>query len=246
MDGCGRKIGPFDCCTIVVGDCLDVMAEMPDGCVDLIVTSPPYNLGHGFWKMAGGGRTPRPRGIGYSDALTEMEYQDWQRTCLVSMMKSLAQGGSLIYNHKPRQRNGLVILPHRWLLDFPIHQEIIWDRNTTFNHNPTFFEPIDERLFWLCSSKPKIYGGMTNKSVMRFAFEINTPHPAPFPQSLPALFIDCLTRKGDLVADFFTGWGTTAIAARARGRHFFGCDINPDYVAMAEKRLNTVQLAMVL
>jgi len=37
-------IGPFEENTIVVGDCLDIMAQMPDGCVDLVVTSPPYNL----------------------------------------------------------------------------------------------------------------------------------------------------------------------------------------------------------
>lgn len=41
MEGCGRKIGPFDCCTIVQGDCLDVVAQMPPT-VNLIVTSPPY------------------------------------------------------------------------------------------------------------------------------------------------------------------------------------------------------------
>jgi len=37
------RLGPFEENTIVVGDCLDIMAQMPKGCVDLVVTSPPYN-----------------------------------------------------------------------------------------------------------------------------------------------------------------------------------------------------------
>ena len=42
MEGCDRKIGLFDCCTIVIGNCLDIMAQTPQNYVDLIVTSPPY------------------------------------------------------------------------------------------------------------------------------------------------------------------------------------------------------------
>jgi DNA modification methylase len=42
------------------------------------------------------------------------------------------------------------------------------------------------------------------------------------------------------------GSGTTAVAAQKLGRHFFGCDMEPEYVVMAEKRLSTVQMAMEL
>lgn len=38
-------LGPYELDTIVVGDCLDVMRQMPDGCVDLVVTDPPYASG---------------------------------------------------------------------------------------------------------------------------------------------------------------------------------------------------------
>jgi len=37
------RLGPFEENTIVVGDCIDVMAQMPDGCVDLVVTDPVYD-----------------------------------------------------------------------------------------------------------------------------------------------------------------------------------------------------------
>ena len=45
LKGCGRKIGPYDCCTVVCGDCLVLMRDLPDGCVDAVITDPPYGIG---------------------------------------------------------------------------------------------------------------------------------------------------------------------------------------------------------
>ena len=42
---CERKIGSFDCCSVIEGDCLELMKELPDGCVDAVITDPPYNVG---------------------------------------------------------------------------------------------------------------------------------------------------------------------------------------------------------
>ena len=42
MKGCGRKIGPFDCCSVVCCDCLEAMKELPDKCVDAVITDPPW------------------------------------------------------------------------------------------------------------------------------------------------------------------------------------------------------------
>jgi DNA modification methylase len=44
---CGRKIGPYDCCSVVEGDCLELMKALPDGCVDAVITDPPYGIGAG-------------------------------------------------------------------------------------------------------------------------------------------------------------------------------------------------------
>lgn len=45
LTGCGRKIGPYDCCTVVCGDCLELMRALPDGCVDAVITDPNYGIG---------------------------------------------------------------------------------------------------------------------------------------------------------------------------------------------------------
>jgi 16S rRNA G966 N2-methylase RsmD len=41
---CGRQIGPYDCCTVVEGDCLELMKQLPDGAVDAVITDPPYGI----------------------------------------------------------------------------------------------------------------------------------------------------------------------------------------------------------
>jgi len=63
MDGCGCKIGPFDCCTIVVADCLDVMGNLPDGCVDLLFADPPYNKGKAEWDRGHDWRSWIPESV---------------------------------------------------------------------------------------------------------------------------------------------------------------------------------------
>lgn len=42
--GCGRMIGPYPCCSVVCGDCLELMKQLPDGCVDAVITDPPYGI----------------------------------------------------------------------------------------------------------------------------------------------------------------------------------------------------------
>jgi len=51
MTGCGRKLGPYDCCTVVCGDCLELMKSLPDGCVDAVITDPPYPGYEKGWMM---------------------------------------------------------------------------------------------------------------------------------------------------------------------------------------------------
>ena len=91
------------------GDCLELMARMPAKSVDLVVTSPPYNIknstGNGL-KDGRGGKWPNAGLIdGYSDHDDSMPYGDyveWQRECLSAMMRLLKDDGAIFYNHKWR------------------------------------------------------------------------------------------------------------------------------------------------
>jgi DNA modification methylase len=64
-----------------------------------------------------------------------------------------------------------------------------------------------------------------------------TGHPAMFPEALAERHILTWTNPGDVVLDFFMGSGTTAKMARNTGRHYLGCDLSPEYVAIARARL---------
>jgi site-specific DNA-methyltransferase (adenine-specific) len=67
-------------------------------------------------------------------------------------------------------------------------------------------------------------------------------HPAPFPVELPRRLIQLYTFKDDVVLDPFMGSGSTAVAALRAERRYVGYDIDPDYVALAEKRLDPDRL----
>ena len=62
-------------------------------------------------------------------------------------------------------------------------------------------------------------------------------HPAPFPVELPHRCIQLYSYKDDVVLDPFAGSGTTCLAAKQDDRHFVGYEINPEYCALAESRL---------
>lgn len=62
-------------------------------------------------------------------------------------------------------------------------------------------------------------------------------HPAPYPVELPRRAIELFTYVGDTVLDPFMGAGQTAIAAVRTGRHYIGFDVDPAYVALAERRI---------
>jgi len=71
-------------------------------------------------------------------------------------------------------------------------------------------------------------------------------HPAPFPIELPYRLIQLYSFKGDVILDPFMGSGTTAIAALMSGRKYIGYDIDPEYVKLAEKRINPYKLQLSL
>ncbi|MBE3576898.1 MAG: ParB N-terminal domain-containing protein [Limnochordales bacterium] len=214
---------------------------LPDEFVDVIITSPPYNLGSEYWPMGGDGRIPRTSGVGYEDAMPEAEYQAWQLQVLKELYRVAKPGASLFYNHKVRQRGGTIIHPLDWLRSpenpWTLRQEIIWDRGSTHNHSPKLFWPHDERIYWLTKGQPVLPDrpiGMP--TVWSFPGPIpGTWHPAPFPEELPRRCLEAVGRPGIVVLDPFGGSMTTCAVAQKMGYESIGVDINPEYVERARR-----------
>lgn len=133
------------------------MKSIPDGSVDLIITSPPYNLGNTH-------HTGTKRHKAYDDNLPEKEYQEWQIQVLNECWRVLKDMGSMIYNHKNRIKNGVQITPYEWLLKtkFIIKQELVWF-NRSQNFDKIRFYPMTERVYWLAKSpKTKLFNAINH------------------------------------------------------------------------------------
>jgi DNA modification methylase len=212
---------------------------LPAETVDLIITSPPYNLGGAHWPMGGDGRLPRDEGIGYSDTMSELAYQDWQVACLQELYRVARDGASLFYNHKIRNRDGTMIHPMDWLRHrrnpWTLRQEIIWDRGSTHNHSPALFWPEDERIYWMTKGKPVLPDRSIGMStVWTFHGPVaSTWHPAPFADELPRRCIKAIGREGICVLDPFAGSCTTLRVALEYGYDAIGVDVSEDYLTRA-------------
>jgi site-specific DNA-methyltransferase (adenine-specific) len=219
------------------------MGRMSPRSVDLVITSPPYNIrnstGNGF-KNPGRRWGNAALQNGYShhhDCMPHEQYVAWQRRCLDEMMRVLSNDGAIFYNHKWRVQDGLLQDRQDIVNGFPVRQTIIWRRNGGINFNDSFFLPTYEVIYLIAKPGfrlvPKANGV---GDVWEVPQERNNPHPAPFPVALIDRIVQSTAAK--TILDPFIGSGTTAISAMNFGRNFIGIDISPDYCEMARERIS--------
>ena len=232
---------------IICGDAVAEMKKMPDGAVDLVVTSPPYNLknstGNGMKNGSKGKWANAALQNGYThhnDCMPHEEYVKWQRDCLNEMMRLIPEDGAIFYNHKWRVQAGLLQDRQDIVSGFPVRQIIIWKRKGGFNFNPGYFLPTYEVIYLIAKTKFKL----TPKAnalgdIWEFTQEMNNDHPAAFPVDLIDQIIS--STKAKIILDPFMGSGTTAISAINLGRNYIGIDISPDYCDMAQERIKQYQ-----
>lgn len=228
---------------IICGDCVEVMKKMPDGSIDLAVTSPPYNLknssGNGMKDGRGGKWANAALQNGYThhdDCMPHKEYVAWQRKCLEEMMRLLKDDGAIFYNHKWRVQRGLLQDRQDIVSGFPVRQIIIWHRNGGINFNKGYFLPTYEVIYLIAKKKFKLAPkANAHGDVWDIGQDLKNPHPAPFPVELIERIIGSTT--ADVILDPFMGSGTTALAAKKLGRQYVGIDVSPEYCQMAEGRI---------
>lgn len=228
---------------MICGDAVEVMKKIPSGSVDLIVTSPPYNLknstGNGMKDGRGGKWANAALQKGYShheDSMPHDEYVKWQRACLKEMLRIIPEDGAIFYNHKWRVQGGLLQDRQDILKGFPVRQIIIWRRKGGFNFNPGYFLPTYEVVYLIAKPKFKLLPKANGVGdVWEFTQDMNNKHPAPFPLMMIDRIISSTNAK--TVLDPFMGSGTTAIAAINNDRNYIGIDVSPEYCEMAEKRI---------
>ena len=228
---------------IIQGDSLRIMRTMPDECVDIVVTSPPYNLknstGNGMKDGRGGKWAGAALVNGYShynDNIPHDEYAEWQHNCLKEMFRLVKNDGAVFYNHKWRVQDGKLQDRQDIIRDLPVRQIIIWRRKGGINFNPGYFLPTYEVIYLISKPDFKLAPkANAHGDVWEFTQEMKNEHPAPFPVSLIDRIISSTQAK--IILDPFMGSGTTAVVAMGLKRNYIGIEISPVYCEMAEKRL---------
>ena len=216
-------------------NCLETMARMPDNFVDLTVTSPPYNLG---LKHHTGNNSFNAYDE-YMDDIPETEYQEQQIKVLNEIFRVTKSGGSLMYNHKNRIRNGKQITPYEWLLKtkWTLKQEIVWF-NGSQNFDKCRFYPMTERVYWLAKGTDTNFINVINQHdlIKDTAEGTDKEHKRAFPLKLAQRFIICFP-DAEVIFDPYTGTGTTAIASIKEKRNYIGSEISAQYCQLANKRI---------
>lgn len=228
---------------IICGDILESIKDIPSESIDLVITSPPYNLknstGNGMKDGRGGKWSNASLMNGYADhndCMPHDEYVMWQRRCLTEMYRVIKDNGAIFYNHKWRVQGGLLQDRQDIVSGFPVRQIIIWRRAGGINFNSGYFLPTYEVIYLIAKNgfklapKASAFG-----DIWEFSQEMKNLHPAPFPIALIDQIVKSTTAR--IILDPFMGSGTTAIAAKKNGRDYVGIELSPQYVEMAKSRI---------
>ncbi len=212
------------------GDCLEVMKDWPDNCVDLVVTSPPYNIGKDYGE--------------YRDDRPWPEFMDWFRVVFSELWRISRNTVIVIGTHNNlkfySEARDLFHLPHHTkLIYFPTWSIVNPIELAVYCYKDNLAWSKKSRLPIICNGTlatfvPVVVGKTDGE-------QLYDKHPCTFPVRIPSVFIDALTEKGDIVFDPFVGSGTTAISAMSQKRNYIGIDISEEYCEIARMRIKAVE-----
>lgn len=213
------KQEPFYECedgVLYCADCMDILPQLPEGCVDLCLTDPPYGILGGA-KEIGGANIVKPKT--YPEMVWDYEpfSEEQLYACRSASINQIIFG----YNHFSD------IMPK-------CSGPIVWDKACQNGWNDTF---ADGEMAWTSFNRPlKIYR-LLWKGALRSERNIERVHPTQKPQTLMQWILDDYSEAGQLVLDPFLGSGTTAVACKRLGRKFIGIEISETYAAIARDRI---------
>ena len=219
-------LGPYSLDTIVVGDCLDVMRQMPDGCVDAVITDPPYGAKRpSAWRLA-------------SERFAEVVGNDGCHTEWIHQaVRVLADGGAM-YVCTTWQVIGV------WSealssAGLNVRSCIVWDKGIHgLADLATCWAPRHEMVIFAAKGRHELIRPRPVDIIRAQRVTASRlTHPYEKPVELPSKLLCHSSNPGDRIFDPFMGSGTTAVAAKKLGRHYFGCDISEEYVKMARERV---------
>ncbi|MCX6646362.1 MAG: site-specific DNA-methyltransferase [bacterium] len=241
------------------GDCLELLNTVPEGLVQLIITSPPYNLGKEYEKK-----------------LKLSQYLEQQEAVITECVRVLSDNGSICWQVGNYVDKGTIIpldtvlYPIFIKLGLQLRNRIIWHFEHGL-HCSKRFSGRYETIIWFTKSNdyvfnldpirvPQKYPGKKHfKGPNAGQFSCNplgknpgdlwvipnvksnhvekTIHPCQFPVELIERFVLSMSKEADWVFDPFLGTGTTAIAAVRHKRKSMGAEIHQKYIEIIHARI---------
>ena len=211
---------------LYLGDCIEFMCTLPDGSVDAVITDQPYGID---FKYNNHNDNPE-------------NYPKLMRAVVAECQRLVGKGPCAFWQ---AMKNAPVW--HNW---FPTEFRLFAACKGFVQYRPTAvqysFDPI---VFWgNIRNKPSVYSKDYHiQSLAPFGTgRTKIDHPCPRPYEQTIYVVQLFTQSGDIVFDPFMGSGTTGVACVKTGRNFIGCEIDPTYFAIAEKRIAQAQLQIPL
>ena len=242
---------------IIRGDSAEVLKKLPDNCVDLIFTSPPYNFG-----------------LDYSQSPDDCDWQNYfEQLFLVfdQCVRVLKHGGRIIVNVQPLYSD--YIPSHHLVSNYFLGKKLIWKGEILWEKNNynckytawgSWKSPSNPYLKYtwefieiFCKGDLKKAGDREHVDISADEFkkwvvgkwsvapERNMRkynHPAMFPEGLADRAIRLFSFQGDLILDPFNGAGTTTVVAKKTNRRYLGIDVSKEYCETARKRMSEASL----
>jgi len=240
---------------IINDDSESVLKQLPDNCIDLVITSPPYNFGLGYDTS--------------QDGVNWEQYFEKLFLILDECIRVVKFGGRIIINIQPLFSDYIPshhIISHHFMQKKMIWKgEILWEKN---NYNCKYCawgswkSPSSPYLKYTWEFLEIFAKGDIKKSGRPEDIDIQEEefkrwvvakwavapehkmnhydHPAMFPEELVTRALKLFSFEGDVVLDPFNGAGTTCVAAKKTNRKFLGIDISKKYCDMAKKRVKEI------
>jgi modification methylase len=248
---------------ILEGECVEVMKTLPDESVDLVFADPPYNL-----QLGGDLHRPDNSKVDAVDNDWDQiggfdEYDLFTWGWLEHARRVLKPNGGMWVigsYHNIFRVGGILQDAGFWMLN-----DIIWRKSNPMpNFKGTRFTNAHETLIWAAKTKDAkptfnyaamkaLNDGIQMRSDWTLPIcsggerlkddEGKKAHPTQKPEALLHRVLLSTTNPGDVVLDPFFGTGTTGAAAKRLGRHYIGIERDPEYLAVARDRLETVEKA---
>ncbi|MBS7222688.1 MAG: site-specific DNA-methyltransferase [Megasphaera sp.] len=228
-------------------DCIAAMEKISPNSINLIVTDPPYNLGH-FMKNRDTNLSKMRDNFFGAAGWDDMGLDEWKKSMddfFESAAKVMKKGGTLIMFMAIIKVETIIGLAEKH--GFYYKTTGIWHKTNPMPRNMNLHF-VNSTEAWIYFTYKTRTGTFNNNGVLIHDFiETSvTPnserkygkHPTQKPESLLLHFVTILSNKGDWVLDPFMGSGTTGVIAKRTGRNFIGIELEKKYFDMAKSRID--------